>query len=105
MNSWQPEDGNLVHANREVKMKLPMSDTPPQIQEFIIEGYRRMTPDEKFKRIRELNQSVQQLALARIKKQYGNIPQKEQRLRLAALWMDRETMIHAFGWDPEKEGY
>ena len=24
---------------------------------------------------------------------------------LGALWIDRETMIKAFGWDPEVEGY
>ncbi len=33
-------------------------DTPPEIEERILEGYRRMTPQEKFRRIIELNRSV-----------------------------------------------
>ncbi len=46
-----------------------------------------------------------QLALSRILKQYGPISEYEQRLRLAALWLDRKTMIRVFNWDPIKEGY
>ena len=26
-------------------------------------------------------------------------------LRLAALWLDRETMIKVYDWDPDKKGY
>ena len=44
-------------------------------------------------------------ALARILKQYGTISEHEQRLRLAALWLDRDIMIRVFNWDPLKEGY
>jgi len=82
-----------------------MSDTPPHLQEMVIEGYRRMTPPEKLHRVSELNRAIQELALARIKKQYGNISQGEQRLRLAALWLDRDTMIRVFNWDSDREGY
>ncbi|MDD3926906.1 MAG: hypothetical protein PHT33_09635 [bacterium] len=80
-------------------------DTSPQIQEILIEGYRRMSPQEKLKRVTELTKAVQQLALARILQQYGPCSEREQRLRLAALWLDRETMIRVFNWDPEAEGY
>jgi hypothetical protein len=45
------------------------------------------------------------VALARIRKQRGSIPERELRLRLASLWLDRETMIRVFRWDPEREGY
>jgi hypothetical protein len=42
----------------------------------------------------------------RIQARYGpDLSERELRLRLAALWLDRETMIDAFGWDPEVEGY
>ncbi len=37
--------------------------------------------------------------------QRGSIPERELRLRLASLWLDRETMIRVFHWDPEPEGY
>ncbi|HPQ40416.1 MAG TPA: hypothetical protein PLV45_08580 [bacterium] len=86
-------------------MKIFGEDTHPEIEEMLLEGYRKMSPTEKWNRVNELTIAVQQLALARIRKQYGNISEREQRLRLAALWIDRETMIDAFGWDPDIEGY
>ncbi|MCP4110862.1 MAG: hypothetical protein GY749_35925 [Desulfobacteraceae bacterium] len=84
---------------------MTTNDTPPHIQKMLIAGYRRMTPQQKMQRVSELTKAVQQFALARIRKQYGNISEQEQRLRLAALWLDRETMIRVFDWDPRKEGY
>lgn len=86
-------------------MKAQINDTPPHIQKILIVGYRSMTPREKMQQVNELNKAVQQLALARIRKQYGEISQREQRLRLAGLWLNRETMIRVFDWDPEKKGY
>lgn len=80
-------------------------DTPPDIQKIIIEGYRRMSPQQKFKQVSELTKAVQQLALARIRKQYGILSKREQHLRLASLWLDREMMIRVFDWDPQIEGY
>lgn len=86
---------------------VPQSaDTPLEIEEILLEGYRRMTPAEKLQRVADLNRAVQELALARIRKQYGpDLSEREERLRLAALWLDRETMMRVFGWDPEIEGY
>ncbi len=83
----------------------PTSDTPPHIEKIVIEGYRRMTPMQKLKRVTELTKAVQQLALARIRRKYGELPEREQQLRLASLWLDRETMLRVFNWDPEAEGY
>lgn len=82
-----------------------MKDTPVLVEKIIIEGYRKMTSWEKMKRVNELNKAVQQLALSRIRKQYGDIPEQEQKLRLASLWMDRNTMIRVFDWDPKIKGY
>jgi len=82
-----------------------ISDTPPHIQEILIAGYRRMSPQKKLKRVTELTKAVQQLALSRIRQQYGRLLEQEQRLRLASLWLDRETMIKIFNWDPSVKGY
>ncbi len=82
-----------------------ISDTPSHIREILIEGYRRMSPQQKLKRVSELTLAVQQLALARICQQYAGISEQEQHLRLASLWLDRETMIKVFNWDPVVEGY
>ena len=86
---------------------VPQSpDTPLEIEEILLAGYRRMTPAEKLARVADLNLAVRQLALARIRAQYGpNLSEREERLRLGALWLDRETMVSVFGWDPEIEGY
>ena len=81
------------------------SDTDPKIQEVLIKGYRKMSPQQKMLRVNELTKAIQQLALARIQKQYPDSSEREQQLRLASLWLDRETMIGAFGWDPEIHGY
>jgi hypothetical protein len=86
-------------------MKNKILDTPPHVQRMLIAGYRKMTPQQKLQRVSELTKAVQQLALARIRKQYGEISEREQRLRLAALWLNRETMIRVFDWDPQKTGY
>jgi len=82
-----------------------LSDTPPAIYQKVVDGYRKMSPREKLEQVNELTKAVQQFALTRIQRQYGNIPEHEQRLRLASLWLDRETMISVFNWDPKKEGY
>lgn len=67
-----------------------------------------MSAQQKLERVAELTKAVQQLALARIRKQYGELSElsdPEQQLRLAALWLDRDTMIRVFQWDPRRKGY
>ncbi|HEX6903511.1 MAG TPA: hypothetical protein VF789_27590 [Thermoanaerobaculia bacterium] len=87
-------------------MRTQSADTPREIEEILLEGYRRMTPWEKLRQVFELNRMAQQMAAMRIQAQYGpDLSERELRLRLAALWLDRETMIAAFGWDPETKGY
>ena len=81
-------------------------DTPPEVERILIDGYRRMTPQEKLRRVLELNEMAEQMAAARIRAQYGpDLAPRELLLRLAALRLDRETMIEVFGWDPEEKGY
>ncbi len=86
-------------------MKTPFADTPSHVHEMLIKGYRNMTPPQKIRQVAELNRTVQQFALARIRKEHGEIPEREQQLRLAALWLGRETMVRVFGWDPQVHGY
>jgi hypothetical protein len=92
-------------AERETTDVAAAEDTPPEVQAMMIEGYRRMSPAEKLQRVVDLNRAVEGLARARLRAQYGpNLSEREENLRLAALHLDRETMIRAFGWDPEVEG-
>jgi len=86
-------------------MRAGKSDTPKEVENLIVLGYRRMTPREKLERVGKLNRSLRALARAGIRQRYGaNLPETEVRLRLAALSIDRETMIQAFGWDPDEHG-
>ncbi len=81
-------------------------DTPPEIEQLMLDAYRRMTPAEKLKRVVELGAAAETMAAARIRAKYGpDLPERELRLRLAALRLDRETMIKVFDWDPEEKGY
>ncbi len=87
-------------------MKPLFSDTPPEMERVLIEGYRAMTPRQKLERVVALNRALDQLARARLRAQYGDeLPEREIRLRLAALRLDREVMIKVFGWDPHEHGY
>jgi hypothetical protein len=90
----EPRSGRLA------PMSTELTDTHPAVAERVIEGYRRMTPAEKLACVEELNETVLQFAAARISREHPGIGERELRLRLAALWLDRETMVRAFGWDP-----
>jgi hypothetical protein len=84
----------------------PVTDTPPEVEEVLLSGLRRMSGAERLRRVVDLNRSLEALAAARIRAQHGpDLPERELALRLAALRLDRETMVEVFGWDPGVEGY
>jgi hypothetical protein len=91
-----------------------LSDTPPP------PGYRTQSPDTSyaaerflFARLRELpawrkiemlcslNRAARDLALTGLRRRHPHASESELRLRLAALRLDRETVIRACGWDPD----
>ena len=84
---------------------MPPSDTSAAAERVLIEGYRRMSPAEKLERVFSLNRALEQLQRARIRAQYGDVPEREMRLRLGALRLGRETMVKVFGWDPDQKGW
>ena len=87
-------------------MRTQSPDTPPEIEEIMLERYRQMSPLDRLRQVFELNYTAQSMAPLRLQAQYGpDLSERELRLRLAALWLDRETMIEVYGWDPEVEGY
>jgi hypothetical protein len=82
------------------------SDTSSAAEQFILEGYRRMSPGEKLRRVVALNRALDQLAAARLRARYGaQLSDDELRLRLAALRLDARIMAEVFGWDPAVHGY
>lgn len=87
-------------------MKPLFDDTTPEAERVLVEGYRAMSPAQKLQRILSLNRMVRQLATARLRARYGaDMPERELRLRLAALHLPRDVMVNVFGWDPEEHGY
>jgi len=80
-------------------------DASPEVEQLLVEGYRRMTAAQKLRQVADLTRGAQQMALAGIRARFGpDIGERELRLRLASLWLDRETMVRVFGWDPDREG-
>jgi hypothetical protein len=79
-------------------------DTNPAIEARRIDGLRRMTPAQKFALAGALTRKIRQLALAGIRSRHPGIDDREARLRLAAMSIDRATMLHAFGWHPGPAG-
>jgi len=81
------------------------SDTSPEAERFMIEGYRRMSPADRLARVFSLNRALERLQRARITEQYGDVSEREMRLRLASLRLGREMMVKIFGWDPDEKGW
>lgn len=86
-------------------MKSFLSDTAPEIEKLIIEGYRKMSAAKKLQIMQDLIRTAQLLALSDIKRRHPNASTRELQLRLASRWLEPELMRQAFGWDPEMEGY
>ena len=85
-------------------MPIP-SDTSPDAERVLIEGYRRMSPAEKLQRVAALNRALVTLSTARLREQYGAaMSSQELRLRLAALRLDPEIMRTVLAWDPTVHG-
>ena len=81
------------------------SDTHPKVEAMLIEAYRKMTPSEKFQRAQALTRMVRELALLDVRRRHPDADEREQMLRVASRWIDRDLMIRAFNWDVEQVGY
>jgi hypothetical protein len=81
------------------------TDTPRRIETLLIDGYRKMSPSQKLERVRALNQTVQQFALADIRRRHPDADAREHALRLASRWIEPALMRKVFNWDPDRLGY
>lgn len=80
-------------------------DTPPEIEQMLIEGYRKMPAWRKLQQVSELTELVSRLAMNDIRRRYPHAGERELKLRLASRRLEPELMREAFAWDPDKEGY
>ncbi len=80
-------------------------DTDPKVEALLIEAYRRMSPEEKLRKVDELNRSLVTLMEADVRRRYPDADEREIRLRVASRWIPPELMRKAFGWDPNERGF
>lgn len=70
-------------------MRGGKNDTPAEIEQILVQGYRDMSSLQKLERVAELNRTLRTLALAGIRQRHGSdISPREQSLRLASLSID-----------------
>jgi hypothetical protein len=81
------------------------NDTSPWADQILIDGYRTMPASQKLQQVVALTQAVQRMAHTRLRNQYATMSEQEERFRLAALWLPRDTMMKLFSWDPLEKGY
>ena len=80
------------------------ADTTAAVERIVVEGWRSMSPAEKVRVVRELTSTARRFSVAGIRRRHPEASEREVRLRLASFWLDRETMIRLFDWDPELRG-
>ena len=76
------------------------SDTHPKMEQFQIEGYKRMTPAQKIKIVHDLTEFGVALAVSGELYRNPQLTDRQARLNVASTWLDHEMMLNAFGWKP-----
>lgn len=79
------------------------SDTDEKTERVLIELLRAAPAWRKLEQVEELTDISRQLTLGGLRKRYPQASEQELRLKLASLLFGRETVIRAYGRDPEAE--
>ena len=95
----------MSEDSNEFRMKPLISDTSPEAEKILIEGYRRMSIQEKFHKMVEMTSFIKQLQIEETRRRHPEASERELQLRVASRTISPDLMRKAFGWDPEKEGY
>ena len=90
---------------RQTGYRSQSEDTSPDIDRRLFDAYRGMPSWEKARRVDEDSLALEELARLGIRQRHPDAGDEEIRLRVAALRLDRDTMMRAFGWDPHIRGY
>ncbi|MGA9770882.1 MAG: hypothetical protein WBV94_17710 [Blastocatellia bacterium] len=88
-----------------MRQRAGISDTDPEAERKIIELARAMPDWKKIEQVFLLIETTRALSMAGLQERYPQASEEELKKRLAALVLDRETVIKVYGWDPEIEGY
>ena len=79
-------------------------DTDPAAMKIWIELLRQKTAGQKLKTTLDLSGFAMELARAGERMRHPEASEREIFLRAASRWLDRDTMIRAYGWHPETDG-
>jgi hypothetical protein len=77
------------------------SDTDPKALEVFLARQRTMTATEKIEAVFQQNELLRSLTEARERQLHPDASDREIFLRVVAHRLDRETMMHVYGWHPD----
>ena len=67
-----------------------MNDTAPAIAALVLDGYRKMTPNERLRRMSALTVDLRRLIVADIRRRHPNATDDEVRAELGRRWLPPE---------------
>jgi len=67
-----------------------MNDTAPAVAALVLEGYRKMTPGERLRRMSALTVDLRRLVVADVRRRHPNATKDEVRAELARRWLPPE---------------
>jgi hypothetical protein len=76
------------------------SDTAAAAERLQLRVWHEKSFAERLRLIGELCDSTRYLARCGLRDRYPAASEAEIRMRLAAMWLDRQTMVRCYGWDP-----
>ena len=79
------------------------ADTHPRALEVFLRLQREMPAGRKLRAVLDTSAMLMRLAEENVRRLNPGLSDREVFLRAAARRLDRETMIRAYGWDPESE--
>jgi len=81
-----------------------MADTDSKAFEVLIALQRKMSGGDKLACVLRTSAMLMALSEGNVRQLYPAATEREIFLRSAARRLDRETMIRAYGWDPQESG-
>lgn len=78
-------------------------DTTWEAEQVLFALLRELPSWRKIEMMCSLNRAARELTMAGLRRRFPQADERELVLRRAAMYLDRETMIRATGWDPGPE--
>ena len=82
--------------------RMQADDTAYEIERLMIDAWRTLSPAEKARHFRDACRAVDQLARAGVRARFPDAPEREVRLRVAAMRLGPDLMREVYGWNPER---